>query len=83
MRIPTILGVNGDDEAMDGAFAFLQAHAPNAGVELLPYHRFGEEKYRQLGLPLPDESFGVPLQAQLAHWNTLACARGLNVVTYK
>jgi pyruvate formate lyase activating enzyme len=83
VRIPTILGVNGDDGAMAGAFAFLRDNAPGAALELLPYHRFGEEKYRQLGLPLPDAAFGVPSAQQLARWGEMACGFGLHVVSYK
>ena len=54
VRIPVILGVNGEDEVLQSAFRFLRDRAPGAALELLPYHRFGEEKYRQLGLPLPE-----------------------------
>ena len=83
VRIPVILGVNGDDAAMAGAFAFLRAHAPDASLELLPYHRFGEEKYRQLGLEPPGAEFGIPGEEQLERWRQMACAAGLHVVSYK
>ena len=83
VRIPTIVGVNADEESMDRAFAFLRDHAPHAAVELLPYHRFGEEKYRQLGLTPPDAGFGVPTQEQLAHWNGMARAMGVEIASYQ
>lgn len=83
VRIPVILGVNGDDVAMAGAFAFLRDNAPGASLELLPYHRFGEEKYRRLGLPLPDAAFEIPTAEQLRRWEGMACDSGLSVVSYK
>lgn len=83
VRIPTILGVNGDDAAMSGAFAFLRENAPTVSLELLPYHRFGEEKYRQLGLALPSDDFDIPSAEQLTRWNNMACGFGLRVVSYK
>jgi pyruvate formate lyase activating enzyme len=83
VRIPIILGVNGDDDTMAEIFRFLRENAPSAAVELLPYHRYGEEKYRQLGLPVPDPSFGIPTGEQLEHWRALACGIGLRVVSYR
>lgn len=83
VRIPAILGVNCDDEAMEGAFRFLEEHAPQAGLEFLPYHRYGEEKYRQLGLQPPGEVFAVPAEEQLEQWKKAARAHGLRVVSYR
>ena len=82
VRVPVILGVNGDNGTMAGIFRFLRENAPSAGVELLPYHRFGEEKYRQLGLPLPDGHFGIPPEEQLEHWRRMARGDGLSAVSY-
>ena len=82
VRVPTILGVNGSDGDMSAMFRFLRENAPDAGLELLPYHRYGEEKYRQLGLPLPDAGFDVPTEAQLEHWRAMARDEGLQIVSY-
>ena len=83
VRVPVILGVNGDDETMGQIFHFLRERVPGASLELLPYHRLGEEKYRQLGLPLPDRSFGIPTQEQMDRWRTAAAELGLKVVSYR
>lgn len=83
VRIPVISGVNGDEETMEAAFRLIRARAPHASLELLPYHRFGEEKYRQLGKPLPDPAFGIPTREQLAHWEERAAAMGIPVVSYR
>lgn len=83
VRIPTILGVNADDATMTQVFDFFEAEAIRAKLEFLPYHRYGEAKYEQLGLALPDPRFATPSQAQLDHWATMAAARGIDVVSYK
>lgn len=83
VRIPSILGVNCDDAAMDGAFAFLRDNAPTASLEFLPYHRYGETKYKELGLNLPDEAFGTPTQEQLDAWKARAAEYGIRVVSYR
>lgn len=83
VRIPVILGVNGDDQTLTQSFRFLAQQVPGASLELLPYHRFGEEKYRQLGLPLPDKTFGIPTQDQMDRWRNMAEEFGLTVVSYR
>ncbi len=83
VRIPTIEGVNSDGEAMRGAFAFLREHCPEVGLEFLPYHRYGESKYGQLGLPLPGADFKTPAQERLKEWEKLAGEYGLRVVSYR
>lgn len=84
VRIPTILGVNGDDATMGKAFEFIRSHCPGAKLELLPYHRYGEAKYAKLGLPKPAADFATPSKAQLAHWGKMAAQTyGLEVVSYK
>ncbi|MDO5111520.1 MAG: glycyl-radical enzyme activating protein [Clostridia bacterium] len=82
VRIPVILGVNADDDSMSRAFAFLRAQAPHASLELLPYHRFGEEKYKELGMPPPDAGFGIPTSEQLSHWQDMARSMGIDVASY-
>lgn len=83
VRIPVILGVNGDDDTLLSMFRFLLEHAPNVKLELLPYHKFGEEKYKTLGLPLPSEAFATPTKEQLEHWEDMAKKIGIEVVSYK
>lgn len=83
VRIPAILGVNADDDTMRAAFAFLRDNAPGVSLELLPYHKFGEEKYRQLGLPLPSADFAAPSDEQMSRWNAMAVGFRVRVVSYK
>ena len=83
VRIPVILGINGTDDVLAKAFALIRKKAPGASLELLPYHRFGEEKYKELGLPLPDPAFGIPTREQMARWEDQAKAMGISVVSYR
>ena len=57
IRMPLIPGLNDDPAGLEAAFAMLREEAAQgadiAGVELLPYHRYGEGKYRQLGRAYP------------------------------
>lgn len=52
VRIPVVPGFNTDDAAI-AAFAAFIGETGATRVELLPYHSFGEGKYRLLGLPYP------------------------------
>ena len=53
IRMPLIPGLNDDPAGLEAAFAMLREEvaqgADIAGVDILPYHRYGEGKYRQLG----------------------------------
>lgn len=83
VRIPTIVGVNADDETMTRVFDFFEKNQIRAKLEFLPYHRYGEAKYEKLGLALPDLRFATPSEEQLAHWTAMAEGRGIEVVSYK
>lgn len=59
IRIPVISGVNDTREEMERIKEFLSPYQPKK-IELLPYHKMGEGKYKALGIPAtqfeaPDE----------------------------
>ena len=56
VRIPLIPGVNADGDNLAGIGRFLAALPRLTGVELLPYHSLGQDKYARLNKPyrLPD-----------------------------
>ena len=83
VRIPVVPGFNGDDGTLASMFRWLRENVPDAALELLPYHRFGEEKYRQLGRDLPPERFTVPSPEDMDRWRAMAEAAGLTVVSYR
>lgn len=58
IRIPVIPGINDRVEEMEAIRAFLNSHGKPVGVELLPYHQLGENKYAALGLPVTE--FQIP-----------------------
>ena len=51
MRIPLIHGVNDSDEALTGFLQFLRplAGLENFQVEILRYHEYGKDKWKQIG----------------------------------
>lgn len=57
IRIPVICGVNATKENMGSTFAFIHDIIPSAKVELLPYHIWGTDKYKKLGLQTPDQQY--------------------------
>lgn len=83
VRIPTIVGVNADDETMTRVFDFFEKNQIRAKLEFLLYHRYGEAKYEKLGLALPDPRFATPSEEEIARWTQMAEARGIEVVSYK
>ncbi len=50
IRIPTIPGVNMNEENMKNTADFLKGLKRVKDIELLPYHRLGIESYRKLGI---------------------------------
>ena len=77
------LGVNAADEDMAAAFDFIAGSCRGASLELLPYHRYGEAKYAQLGLRAPGSEFGTPSPEQLERWLGMARERGIETVSFK
>lgn len=83
IRIPLIKGVNCEEAAVRPALEFIKENLPKAGLEFLPYHKYGEEKYTQLEMPMPASTFDTPSEAELAKWKKLAEAYGIRVVSYR
>lgn len=58
IRIPLIPGVNDNRLNLERTAAFVRQAVPNGCIEILPYHNYGDHKYRNLGLPPP--TFAIP-----------------------
>lgn len=50
VRVPVIPGFNDTADAISDIAELVAVHAPGATVHLLPYHRYGQQKYEMLGL---------------------------------
>jgi len=62
VRTPVIPGFNDTVAEIDAIAAFVAAAGEDIEYELLPYHRFGENKYRNLGMDYP----AVEIDARVA-----------------
>ncbi len=59
-RTPLMPGVNDDEEHIRAVLAFIRPYKNVVDYELLPYHRFGENKYSFLGQVYQLEDFQSP-----------------------
>jgi pyruvate formate lyase activating enzyme len=64
VRVPVIPGVNDDTDNVDALSGFLMPLGLRE-VDLLPYHRFGSDKYRRLHLPYGMEGVVPPSDEQI------------------
>ena len=58
IRMPLLKGVNDGQEEIEGVINFLMPYKDNKnfhGIDLLPYHKMGVAKYKQLGIDYPIE----------------------------
>ena len=77
VRIPVIPGINDSPEDVR-QFADYLAAIPIRRVELLPYHRFGAEKYRRLGWTYKLTDTPEPAPAEIALFRGALAETGLN-----
>ena len=72
IRIPTIKGVNADDESMRAVIEWLTSHKIKvAQVNLLPYHNTGSSKYGRLEVEYDGEKLATPSNEEMEHFVTL------------
>lgn len=69
IRIPTIKGVNADDESMKAIIAYLlEKKIHFAQVNLLPYHNTGSVKYSKIGLEYDGNELERPTNEEMEHF---------------
>lgn len=83
IRIPTIEGVNADEENIRKSGEFVKKYLPRAEMELLPYHKFGFGKYEALGMDLPDAAFGTPTKEKMEHLKGILREIGISLADFK
>lgn len=71
IRIPVIPGANNDAQTIRKIAAYVHDLGIASRIELLSYHRFGEEKYARLGRPYPLRDLKPPDEEEM---ETLAAA---------
>lgn len=76
VRVPVIGGKNNDEENMEKTGAFAKEIGADE-IDLLPYHRFGENKYKKLGREYDCDAY-VPDDAEMERWKRLMTGMGLN-----
>jgi pyruvate formate lyase activating enzyme len=65
VRTPVVPGFNDSHEHILAIVEFLDELPGSVGYELLPYHRFGEAKYDQLGKACPLKGLVPPSGEQM------------------
>ncbi len=65
VRIPLVEGVNCDEANLRAAGRFLSSLNPAPPVDLLPYHRTGEDKYLRLGKRYNITQAAVPTEEKI------------------
>ncbi len=79
LRVPVIPGVNDDDANLDALAAFARALPRLDGVDLLPYHHIGADKYARLDRTYPLADVDPPAPEHVARIAARLASRGLPV----
>jgi pyruvate formate lyase activating enzyme len=74
-RIPLIPGVNNDDRNITATSEFVLSLPGQNRIQLMPYHRLGESKYKALGKPIlmHDVSVMTPEQLEAVKQRYIDC----------
>ncbi len=81
IRIPTIKGVNAEDDSMKAIISYLQDKKIHAAqVNLLPYHNTGSVKYHKIGLEYQGEELERPTNEEMEHFVELFKESGFHNV---
>ena len=81
VRVPLIEKVNATEQNIRQLGEFLKQHTQVAGVELLPYHEFGESKYRAVGAV--GHKFTTPDAAKIEQLKEILSECGIAIADFK
>lgn len=79
IRVPVLGGVNDDDENIQKMAEFLRSCGGIQEINLLPYHKGGEEKRRRLNKPYSSIDFRAPSSQRLQEIKNGLSAYGFSV----
>lgn len=80
IRIPTIKGVNSDEESMQNIIDYLLKTTGVVRVNLLPYHNTGSSKYERLGREYLGAHLEVPTSEEMEELKDMFAKAGFNDV---
>ncbi len=83
VRIPVIMGINGDDKNIRATAKFVKKHLSDPVMELLPYHAYGADKYKQLGLSYDENEFRTPTAREMGHLRKILRDEGVRPVSFR
>jgi pyruvate formate lyase activating enzyme len=83
LRCPLIPGVNDSDSHFRAIADLCERLDTIEAVELLPYHNFGEHKYRQLGMNGERTTFHPPSNGEIRKWEDRLLALGCSKIRKK
>jgi pyruvate formate lyase activating enzyme len=78
VRVPVVPGFNDSVDAIADIADLVAKRVPGGTVHLLPYHRYGQQKYAMLGLDYELETAETPSQEFLAAARRIVESRGLH-----
>lgn len=81
IRVPLIAEVNANGQNINSMCEYLKKHTCVKGVELLPYHDFGESKYRAVGAQ--GRTFTTPDTATIDKMKKIISDHSIPIVDFK
>ncbi|MPM92711.1 4-hydroxyphenylacetate decarboxylase activating enzyme [bioreactor metagenome] len=83
VRIPVIPGFNDDIENITSTSQFVKKNIKSPKIELLPYHMFGIDKYKNLGLEDYIYKYETPSDKTMKKLEEVVKNCGVEVMKYK
>jgi pyruvate formate lyase activating enzyme len=81
VRVPLIGKVNSSEQNIRAMCQFIRQNTKVSGVEILPYHDFGQSKYKAMGAVC--QTFQTPDATVLKVVKEIIAAYGINILDFK
>lgn len=76
LRLPLIKGINDNAEHFQAIVDLSNRYENIENVEIMPYHNWGEHKYKEIGLKTPDIKIGSATEKDKEQWETTLLEMG-------
>ncbi|EQF26135.1 glycyl-radical enzyme activating family protein [Clostridioides difficile CD160] len=83
IRVPIIYGVNDSEENIRNTALFVKQNVSGGKMELLPYHKFGIDKYKALGLEDYIYEFDEICNNHMLKLKEIVELTGVKIIEYK